>query len=31
MILSAEVSPDYTRRPDPEEFLAALDRIAAKV
>lgn len=25
----AEVNPDYTRRPDPEELLPALDRIAA--
>ncbi|GGF01410.1 peroxiredoxin [Aliidongia dinghuensis] len=27
-ILYAEVNPDYTRRPDPEELLPALDRIA---
>jgi peroxiredoxin len=30
-ILYAEVNPDYTRRPDPEEFMAVLDRIVAKV
>jgi peroxiredoxin len=28
-ILYAEVNPDYTRRPDPDELLPVLDRIAA--
>ena len=28
-ILYAEVNPDYTRRPDPEDMLPALDRLAA--
>jgi len=28
-IVYAEVNPDYTRRPDPEELLPVLDRIAA--
>jgi peroxiredoxin len=27
VILYAEVSPDYTRRPDPEELLPLLDRV----
>jgi len=29
-ILYAEVNPDYTRRPEPEELLPALDRAAAR-
>jgi hypothetical protein len=29
IILYAEVSPDYTRRPDPEELLPALQRLRA--
>ncbi|HTZ80764.1 MAG TPA: peroxiredoxin-like family protein [Stellaceae bacterium] len=29
-ILYAEVNPDYTRRPDPEELLPVLDRLTAK-
>lgn len=29
-ILYAEVNPDYTRRPDPEELLPVLDRLKAK-
>jgi peroxiredoxin len=28
-ILYAEVSPDYTRRPDPDEFLPALQDLRA--
>jgi hypothetical protein len=28
-ILYAEVSPDYTRRPDPEELLPALQELRA--
>lgn len=28
-ILYAEVNPDYTRRPDPEDILPALDKVAA--
>ena len=30
IILYAEVNPDYTRRPDPEELLPVLDRVKAK-
>ena len=30
-IIYAEVNPDYTRRPDPEDMLPALDRLAAAV
>jgi hypothetical protein len=30
-ILYAEVNPDYTRRPDPEELLPVLDPIGVQV
>jgi peroxiredoxin len=29
IILYAEVNPDYTRRPDPEELLPALQKLRA--
>jgi hypothetical protein len=30
VIACAEVNPDYTRRPDPSELLAVLDRLRTR-